>query len=142
MSSGRCCRSSWLHTAPSVAPRARDGARTNRPWDSPVPSNAWIIAGASSAITESPAKVTRRGSCSVGWRPPGGRVVVGAVGGGTVVVVDSASAVVLGPSSVHAVARATRSSTSASARRRRPGIGPRLLSAAPVPTAGRRGWST
>ena len=75
-------------------------------------------AGATSAMTESPAKVTRKGSCGVGWRPPGGRLVVVA---GTVGAVVPPAA----PSSpdVHAAARAARSNTGASARPRRADIG-------------------
>jgi hypothetical protein len=91
------------------------------------------MAGANSAITESPAKVTRSGSCVVGWRPPGGRVVGGAVGTGAVV---SADALVLPPSSVHAAATTRRGSTSAQARRRRPDIGLRLVITAVYPAAG------
>ena len=66
MRSGSCSCSSRFHTTPPAPPRASDGASTKRPAVSPEPSRAWIMAGANSAMTESPAKVMRRGSAAVG----------------------------------------------------------------------------
>jgi hypothetical protein len=87
-------------------------------------------------MTESPPKVTRRGSARVGWRPPGGSDVV--VVGTVVLVVVAEYEPWL--SSAQADARTTSESTaSAIARPVRPDIGGSVVSGMTHSAAGAAG---